>query len=454
MTENQAKPRKRAVATTVDLTGEDITTLDDAAVESMLQEALAEAVDSAVTHERERASVDDVADEDSGEPAAGVPSEVGELEEIPIDLLAPVEGLSDGLEILPAGGGAMLLEEDPDLAFPDLDDDLEKEEPGPAPIPDEVLEELEILRERVDELSDAEQAAALERRSLLDANESLRAQNEVYKSRLIKLNDEFEAYRRRVERDRAETVRRETERVVRTVLPVVDHMELALEHAKANPQGKGLLEGFELILAQFHKALIGLGVSTVRVEAGQPFDPNLHDAVMREPVEGVEPNRVTRGLRTGYLLGDRLLRAARVAVAEGPSVDDDPTPDTDGDEEEGDTTAPADPADEETVAAPDGEPATVGDGAGAGEGPADGTDAEEDVEDEGTPEESPAQPEKAGEPAGEPDRAAEAESSDEPRSPGKGGARPGDKKVAAKKKRGGGGKTRKRSGKSGNSRST
>ncbi len=318
MTEDQEKRKKVAPPSTLDLSGEDITALDDDAVASLLQEALDEAVDSASARERE--SVDeDEADSDDDESLSADTGDDDVLEEIPIDLVAPVQGGADGLEMLSEGGGVMLPLEDPDLAFPDhAYDSEEPDEPSVPRIPDEVLEELEILRARVDELSDAEQAAAIERRSLLDANESLRAQNEVYQDRLLKMKADWEKQRKRVERDHKENIRRETERVVRAILPVVDHMELALQHANAGSQGSGLLEGVELILRQFHKTLGGLGVSQVEVEPGQVFDPALHDAMMREHVDGIDPNRVTRVLRTGYLMDDRLLRAARVAVAEPP----------------------------------------------------------------------------------------------------------------------------------------
>jgi molecular chaperone GrpE len=318
LTEQQQKSKKAARPTTLDLSGEDITAFDDDTVASLLQEAMEEAADSAVKPLPEPPSDDDPAGvrDDASEAEA-------ELEEIKMDMLTPLEADVGELEVLSGDGGAMLPMEDPDLAFPDDlpgDETVEAEPPPEPQIPDEVIEELELLRGRVDDLSEREQAADIERRSLLDANESLRAQSTVYKSRLLKLNEEFEGFRRRTDRDKGENIRRETERVVRAVLPVVDHMELALAHARAHPDATGLLEGFVLILDQFHKALVGLGVDAVDVEAGQIFDPNLHDAVMREVAEGVDANRITRRLRTGYVLGDRLLRAARVAVAEAAAA--------------------------------------------------------------------------------------------------------------------------------------
>ncbi|MDP7110887.1 MAG: nucleotide exchange factor GrpE [Myxococcota bacterium] len=318
MTEQQQKSKKAARPTTLDLSGEDITAFDDDTVASLLQEAMEDAADSAVKPVPEPASGDDPAD------GRGDASEAeSELEESKMDMLTPLEMDVGDLEVLSGDGGAMLPMEDPDLAFPELPsgDDTVEDDPPPEPqIPDEIIEELELLRGRLDDLTEREQAAEIERRSLLDANESLRAQSTVYQSRLLKLNEEFEGFRRRTERDKGENIRRETERVVRAVLPVVDHMELALTHARAHPEGTGLLEGFVLILDQFHRALAGLGVDEVDVEAGQIFDPNLHDALMREVTEDVDANRITRGLRTGYVLGDRLLRAARVAVAEAAAV--------------------------------------------------------------------------------------------------------------------------------------
>ena len=375
---DQQDRKKAATRATLDLSQEDITALDDVAVASLMQEALDEAVDSQAT--RLAAETPASTDDDS-------PVDAQEL--IPIDLAPPMDLDAEGLALLSGDAGMMLPEEDPALAFPDQVYDEPGDGPPEPKIPDEILEELQLLRERIDVLTDAEQAALIEHRSQLDSIESQRAQLDVYKGRLVKLHDEFEAYRKRVERDRAEQVRRETERVLREILPVVDHMELALEHARATPSGKGLLEGFELILDQFRKALAGLGVETIAVEPSHPFDPGLHEAVMRETVEDMEPNRVSRTLRTGYLLGDRLLRAARVAVATDPAT---------GDEQ-----------DVPTVEEPDGADAVPEDddgGARSGSEPADedspAEDAQdaEDAEDAGDAESAPESPPEDAVPSG------------------------------------------------------
>jgi molecular chaperone GrpE len=107
--------------------------------------------------------------------------------------------------------------------------------------------------------------------------------------------------------------------VVRAILPVVDHMELALLHAGNDREATGLAEGVELIMKQFRKTLAGLGLTPLEISPGDAFDPQLHEAMLKEVDPQIEVNHIARALRTGYMLGDRLLRAARVAVSVEPT---------------------------------------------------------------------------------------------------------------------------------------
>lgn len=125
---------------------------------------------------------------------------------------------------------------------------------------------------------------------------------------------ELENFKKRVLREQAELLRYATEPLVRDLLPVVDNLERALQHAKAGEQS--IIQGVELTRKMFLEALQRHGVS--RVEAiGEVFDPTRHEAVAHLESDGHAANRVIEQHQVGYMLHDRLVRPARVSVGRG-----------------------------------------------------------------------------------------------------------------------------------------
>ncbi|MFH0809793.1 MAG: nucleotide exchange factor GrpE [Pseudomonadota bacterium] len=134
------------------------------------------------------------------------------------------------------------------------------------------------------------------------------------RDRWLRAAAEAENTRRRCEREKSEYLKYATERMVRDLLPVVDNLERALEHAGGTDSSTGLLQGVELTLKDLTAALERQGV--VPIEAlGKSFDPNLHEAVSVEERRAAGDNEVVGQLQRGYLLKDRLLRPALVVVA-------------------------------------------------------------------------------------------------------------------------------------------
>jgi molecular chaperone GrpE len=125
---------------------------------------------------------------------------------------------------------------------------------------------------------------------------------------LARAQAELVNFRKRVERDRAANRDAVIAEVIRTLLPAVDDLDRAEAH--------GDLAGspLELVAQKLHAAFGRYGVRAVG-EKGEPFDPNLHEAVVQIPTAGVTVNTVADVIEPGYALGDRLLRAAKVAVA-------------------------------------------------------------------------------------------------------------------------------------------
>lgn len=120
---------------------------------------------------------------------------------------------------------------------------------------------------------------------------------------------EFENFRKRMDKDRSEFAKFGHERLMRDLLTLQDNFERAITYSK-EPDAKA---GLEMISIQFGKILESYGVVTVKA-IGEKFDPNFHDALTEEECDK-EKGTVTQEVERGYLLHNRLLRAAKVIVA-------------------------------------------------------------------------------------------------------------------------------------------
>ncbi len=135
-----------------------------------------------------------------------------------------------------------------------------------------------------------------------------------YYERLLRLAAEMENLKKRQEKEKAELLQFANENLIKELLPVVDNLELALEHGRQLDAPQPLLEGLELVHQGFLKALTRFGVTPI-VCVGQPFDPAFHNAVMQEETTDADDCTVLKELQKGYLLQGRLLRPAMVVVA-------------------------------------------------------------------------------------------------------------------------------------------
>jgi molecular chaperone GrpE len=132
---------------------------------------------------------------------------------------------------------------------------------------------------------------------------------------------ELQNLKRRMERDLAERLQYANERMLHDLVPVVDHLQLALDAARESADVETLRRGVEMILQQLESVLAKYGVSPIGT-TGETFDPSLHEAVER--VESHEPEgTIVEEAKRGYRLHDRTLRAAQVKVAVRPREDDE-----------------------------------------------------------------------------------------------------------------------------------
>lgn len=121
---------------------------------------------------------------------------------------------------------------------------------------------------------------------------------------------EYANYKRRTEQEKMQIGLYTKAELLTELLTSVDNMEKAI----AAPAGEDYKIGVDMVLRQFMDALAKMGLEAVGVE-GEPFDPNVHNAVMREDADGVEEETVTAVFQKGYKLGDKVLRPAMVKVA-------------------------------------------------------------------------------------------------------------------------------------------
>lgn len=139
------------------------------------------------------------------------------------------------------------------------------------------------------------------------------AKRDEYLALAQRVQADFENYRKRALRDQERLVAHAHERLVHELLPVLDDLERTLEAAERHEEA-ALVDGVRLVERSLRKALEKEGVS--EIETGGPFDPHVHEALLTQSREGVEPGTVLEVLQRGYRVGDKVVRPARVIVAE------------------------------------------------------------------------------------------------------------------------------------------
>ncbi len=144
--------------------------------------------------------------------------------------------------------------------------------------------------------------------------------------RLLRQAAELENFKKRSTREREDAIRFANESLVKDLLPIVDNLERAVAHASGGGNGKPLVEGVEMVLRGLLDVLAKHGVSPISAQ-GQPFDPTKHEAMSQVESDEHEPNSVVEELHKGYMLRDRLLRAALVSVAKPPKTREKKNPD-------------------------------------------------------------------------------------------------------------------------------
>lgn len=142
------------------------------------------------------------------------------------------------------------------------------------------------------------------------------AQIEELKDRYLRTVAEFENFKRRTQKEKAELIFNGSEKTVSVILPILDDMERAAANANKTDDIHALEEGWELIFKKLLKTLEGLGVKKIETQ-DRPFDVDFHEAVAMVPnVEDNKKGKVIDCVQTGYTLNEKVIRHAKVAVGQ------------------------------------------------------------------------------------------------------------------------------------------
>jgi len=185
--------------------------------------------------------------------------------------------------------------------------------PGPPPPAGEAPPQNASAAEPAGSAADATDEARVEHD--LDA---LLNERDEYLDLAKRTKADFENYRKRMSSEVQAAAARGQADLIREVLPALDDLERAIEAAGLDPEGDspdGLAHGVLLVFRSLREALARSGVEAVDPH-GEKFDPNLHEALSKQPADGADPGTVIEVMQKGYRLGEQLVRPARVVVAE------------------------------------------------------------------------------------------------------------------------------------------
>jgi len=147
--------------------------------------------------------------------------------------------------------------------------------------------------------------------------ESMRAERDQALDQTIRAHAELDNFRKRVARELEQAARYQMLPLIRDLLPALDNLSRTIQAAGQTTNVDDLVKGAEMILAHFNQVLASHLAKPIEA-VGQPFDPNLHEAIQQMPSEEHPPGTVIQDVELGYMLHDRVIRPTKVIVASAP----------------------------------------------------------------------------------------------------------------------------------------
>ena len=184
---------------------------------------------------------------------------------------------------------------------------------------EEVMEETAQAEENQQEETTQEEAPAAEQtveeqlaNMLEEAQQMVREEKDKY----LRLSAEFDNYRKRTLKEKAELIKNGGEKTLTAILPVLDDFERALKNMETSEETKAMKEGVELIFNKFQKILGQEGLQKIETE-GKEFDTDFHEAIALIPAPSEDlKGKILDCVQTGYMLNEKVIRHSKVAVAQ------------------------------------------------------------------------------------------------------------------------------------------
>jgi len=194
------------------------------------------------------------------------------------------------------------------------------------PQEEEILKNEEIAAEEVAQAEENSTDETVQEETLAEeltveeqlANMLAEAQQMVNEERdkYLRLSAEFDNYRKRTLKEKAELIKNGAEKTLTAILPVLDDFERALKNMEASEETKAMKEGVELIFNKFQKVLGQEGLQKIETE-GKEFDTDFHEAIALIPAPSEDlKGKILDCVQTGYMLNDKVIRHSKVAVAQ------------------------------------------------------------------------------------------------------------------------------------------
>ncbi len=192
------------------------------------------------------------------------------------------------------------------------------------PLEEETLKTEEMAEETLhnednqsaDEAQEENQEELTIEQQLIKELENAQKEVEDLKDKHLRLSAEFDNYRKRTLKEKAELIKNGAEKTMTAILPILDDFERALKNMEASEETQAMREGVELIFNKFHKVLNQEGLQVIETE-GKDFDTDFCEAIALIPATSDDmKGKILDCVQTGYMLNDKVIRHAKVVVAQ------------------------------------------------------------------------------------------------------------------------------------------
>jgi molecular chaperone GrpE len=198
--------------------------------------------------------------------------------------------------------------------------DKDKTEKDPTEVDEECSIDVDKTENIKKESNDSNEQKSKKRKEPKDPLEEALNQAEHWKDIAARNQAELDNYRKRMARDKTDAIKFANGGLLCELLPVIDSFQMGLDAAKLEDSESIITQGMEMVQKQLEEFLSIQGATEISA-IGQPFDPNLHEAISQETSDEIPEGNIISQIRKGYRLHDRLLRAANVIVSKGPEKD-------------------------------------------------------------------------------------------------------------------------------------